>query len=239
MCVCVCVCVRERERCIRTSVTWCQSLGSYIAPGDHRARVTSSDNIVQWRKLCSYCAKIKTVNGQISWNPSHLLWTQQLKAPRAYHHTTWSLAVNPTSVYSNYRIMNPQTKALRHVACKSKLCWGKSIGASPSQTAKQITSWMQIWNNSYTRIQCKLATRCYYTVLNLLLHTHIPLWLDRPIQSRQTNNMVIQVRNEKGETDRIHRAHIRYLAPRPKHRSHNSLPPYHLTLTNKIMDHHT
>ena len=52
--------------------------------------------------------------------------------------------------------------------------------------------------------------------------------------------IVIQVRNEKGEGDWIHRAHIRRLAPRPKHLSHNCYPSphHHITLTNKIKDHH-
>ena len=78
----------SQGKCIRTSATWCQSLESYIAPGDHRARITSSDNTAQWRMLSLCCAKIEIVNGQISWNPSHLLWTQQSIAPPAYHYTT-------------------------------------------------------------------------------------------------------------------------------------------------------
>ena len=113
------------------SATWCQSLGSFIAPGDHKARVTSSDNTAQWRTLSSCCAKIETVNRQISWNPSHLLWTQQLIAPPAYRHTTWSLAVNPTSAYPNYPVMNPQTKALRHI-CNRVFFVGGELSLPPN-----------------------------------------------------------------------------------------------------------
>ena len=46
-----------------------------------------------------------------------------------------------------------------------------------------------------------------------------------PFEIVKTNDMVIQVRNEEGETDWIHRTHIRHLALRPKHLSHNCLPP--------------
>ena len=76
----------SQVKSIRTFATWCQSLGSYMAPGDNRAQVTSSDNTAQWRTLSSYCANLETVDGQISWNLSHLLWTQQSIVPPAYHY---------------------------------------------------------------------------------------------------------------------------------------------------------
>ena len=129
----------SQEKWIRTSMTWCESLGNYITPGNLRARVTLSDNIAQWRTVSSFCAKIETVNWQFSCKPSHL-WTQQLIVPPTYHHTTCSLAVNLTSAYPDYPIMNPQTKALWYMAWKSMLCWGNSIVALLSQTMKQITS---------------------------------------------------------------------------------------------------
>jgi len=55
----------------------------------------------------------------------------------------------------------------------------------------------------------------------------------------KTNDMVIQVRNEKGETDWVHRAHIRRLTPRPKYLSHNILapPPDHVHQQNRESPH--
>ena len=66
------------------------------------------------------------------------------------------------------------------------------------------------------------------------VHSYHLDWIG-PFEVVKTNDMVIQIRNENGETDWIHRAHIRRFAPQ----SHNCLPPYQLTLTNKIIDHHT
>ena len=99
--------------------------------------------------------------------------------------------VKTISAYPNYPIMNPQTKALRHMACKSTL-----------------------W---FLRLNCVL-----HRPRSTIAHSSHLDWIG-PFEVVKTNDMVIQVGNEKGETDWIHRAHICRFAPLPKHLSHNCL----------------
>ena len=166
----------SQGKCIKTSATWYQSLESYIGPGEHRTMKNAlfmlrEDRNCEWTDILESVKSMnETINSATGVSPHYVITGRQpnIGLPKLLH----SEPTNQSPTAYGMQI----NALLRQIRQRIALA-----------NHEQFTSWMRNWTNSYTRIQYKWATRCYYTALNLLLHTH-PTWIgsSRSKSSKQT-----------------------------------------------------